>query len=320
MKRISIILLAMIVTTTAAIISCKKTNNTTTPVTTAVFSSLRSTPQTLSVIAGRDTTVYAANGTMLHFYPNSFKNSTGNIITSGTINIQIREMYKPGDMALNGATTTADVGQLSSGGQVVISAYLGTQEVTANKYGIGFKQAGASTQPMQLFYGTTNNNDSMATWTISDTTKTGTTSNGTVTDSTGGGTGSGVNFMYIFDSCTNFGWVNCDHFSGSTYTLTNISVVMPDNSYTPANTEVFLIFPTDNSVMQLDAYSSANLSFSYITNRIPEGLNYEIVVVTNKNQSYYYWSGTGTITAHMSLNAAPASETLADIISRMHGL
>ncbi len=323
MKRIPLILAALSLAGFAAVVSCHKTNNVATPINTnQVFSSLRSSAQTLSVTAGMDTTVYAANGTMLHFYANSFKSSTGNIITSGPISIKIIEMYNPGDMALNRATTTADAGQLSSGGQVSILAYQGTQQVTANKYGIGFRQSGASGQNMQLFYGTTNNTDSIATWTISDTTKTGTTASGTVADSSGGGTGSGVNFMYVFDSCTNFGWINCDHYMGSSYTLTSISLSVPDNSFSSDNTEVFLMFPSDKSVMSLyyDGSSKTYKSGFGGMNTVPVGLNYEIVLVTNKKESYYYWSGSGTVTTSMSVTAAPASETLADIITRMHAL
>ncbi len=316
MKRIPIILCVLSIIGLAAVVSCHKTPNVATPINSGqIFSSLRTAPQTLSVTAGRDTTVYAASGTMLHFYPNSFKSSTGNIITSGLIAIKIIEMYKPGEMALNRATTTAGEDQLSSGGQVSILAYQGTQQVTANKYGIGFKQPGASGTNMQLFYGTTSNTDSLATWTISDTTKTGTTSSGTTADSSGGGSGSGVNFMYVFDSCTEFGWVNCDHYWN--YDRTGITLMMPDNTFTGSNTEVFLIFPSDKSVVSL-TYNSSKKAFYH--SKVPLDFSYEIVAVTNKSGSYYYWSGVGTVTADMTLNAAPASETLADIINRMHGL
>ena len=69
-----------------------------TPSLNQLFAGLRYTPQNLSVTAGRDTIVYGNNGTMLHFYTNSFKNGSGNIITSGTVYLQLTEMYKAGDL------------------------------------------------------------------------------------------------------------------------------------------------------------------------------------------------------------------------------
>ena len=90
--------------------SCEKTNTSSTYIVfhlNQLFSGLRSTPQNFTVTAGRDTTIYGTNNTLLHFYTNSFKDAGGNIIQSGTVYIQLIEMYKPGDMICNRATTMA---------------------------------------------------------------------------------------------------------------------------------------------------------------------------------------------------------------------
>jgi len=80
-----------------SVLSCKKNKNSTFSTTkNQLFAGLRYTPQTLTVTAGRDTIVFGTSGTMLHFYATSFYGS-GGIISSGTVNVQLVEMYKPGE-------------------------------------------------------------------------------------------------------------------------------------------------------------------------------------------------------------------------------
>ena len=94
---------------------------------------------------------------------------------------------------------------------------------------------------------------------------------------------------------------------------------LPDATYNSSNTQVYIIFPTDKSVAGL-SYISSKKAFASGPHSMPVGLAYEIVATTNKNGSYYYWEGSGTVTADMTVSAAMASETLQDIIVRMHAL
>ena len=89
----------------------------------SLFNDLRSTPQTLTTTAGVSSTLYGTKGTRITFYPNSFKDASGNIITSGNIVIKLTEMLTPGAMIAENATTqTTDGDILRSGGQVKIEA------------------------------------------------------------------------------------------------------------------------------------------------------------------------------------------------------
>src|SRR5579871_1803946 len=191
------------------VLSCKKTNDTTSTIITRantggpslnqLFADLRYKPQNFNVTAGKYAILFGANGTLLRFYENSFKDANGNILTGGTVNLQLIEMYNPGDMICNRATTLSNGQLLQSGGEVMITATMNGQAVYANKYCIGFRQSTASTQRMQLFYGNTSNADSVTMWAISDTTKPENIANGTKTDS------SLYIFQgYVFDSCSNF--------------------------------------------------------------------------------------------------------------------
>ena len=153
---LSVMLLFIVVIVIIA--SCQKSYNNdnrwseTTPGLNQLFSDFRTAPQNFSISAGHDTIVYGEKGTGMHFYENSFKDAAGNIITNGTVSIQLTEMYKPGDMISNQATTTSADGQiLQSGGEINITAKMNGKEVFANSYGLKFKQDAPSVEPMSLF-------------------------------------------------------------------------------------------------------------------------------------------------------------------------
>lgn len=281
-----------------------------------LFSDLRSTPQNLTVTAGIAQTVVAANGTALNFYPNSFKDAAGNIITSGTVNIQITEMYGPGSMIQNRATTTdADGSALQSGGQVYINATMGSNTVYANKYGIAFKQPDASTQPMALYFAGTGNSDSVTNWNVGDTTKKGTIVKGTVKD-TARKYSPSESFYFIFDSCTDFNWINCDYRWGDGYTFTDVELLLDKETANGSNTQVYMVYPDIKSTMRM--YPEKNIVFSL--RRAPVGVNYKIAVISKIDDQYYYAEKKGVITDTLKLTATLHEETRYDIIARLGGL
>jgi len=304
-----------------------------------LFASIRSTPQTLSVTAGRDTIVYGANGTMLHFYTYSFKDAAGNIITSGTIDLQLTEMYKAGDMISNRATTFANGQILQSSGQINMVATLNGNEVYANSYGIGFKHGNSSSAPMALFYGASANSDSVATWTQSDSTKNGTTTTGTVTDTVS----STPKSYFYFDTCSSFTWANCDWFYTNDSPETTVSIVLPDNSFNATNTQMYLVLPNVNrwgntadifiavlsnvedKGLGSSSYTAKTNTLQLIsegnTNIVPAGLNYKLVVLANKNGTYYYYEQQGTIPHNgLTATATLVSQPESTIISNLAGL
>lgn len=299
------------------------------------FEGLRGTPDNISVQAGRDTVVSGTNGSILHFYPNSFKDAAGNIITSGTIYIQLTEAYEPGDMIANRTSTTADNMPLISGGQVNIVATQNGTKVFANVFGIGFKQPGSSGQQMELYYQADNTNaDASVTWKMADTTTPGKVSRATQTDSaviTSNNMGVVTTyrfpgFRHLFDSCTSFGWINCDHPAvgkwGSGVDYTVVHVIIPDRSFDNYNTQVFFVFPSINSCENLSFYNDTTNAFGGYDPKpsFPIGEPYKVVVMSFKEDGYYYAEKSGIITSNMDLNITPIPETLGDIKSRLGGL
>jgi len=336
-------LLALCFVAVMLITSCTKSYNRGTAIATttnesqlnSLFAALRPAPQTLVVTAGFLQTVYGINGTKLTFYPNSFKDASGNIIAKGIITIQLTEIYTVSDMILNRATTVSDGQLLSSGGQVLITATMNGQEVYANKYGIGFKQSTPSQQTMYLFYGNTNTPDSSVAWYAPVTPQIGTISSGTNSSSdtsivivitpTGFDTvttHSAVTQYYQFDSCTNFSWINCDYFYTSGAQLTDVSVIMPDTSFNQSNSEVFIVFPTINAAAHMSQYTVATHTFDLPKGYyIPVGMPVDIAVATNKNGTYYYYQQTGiTTTDNMVIFPTMAQDNLLDITNQLEGL
>ena len=276
-----------------------------------------------SVTAGTSSVITAAGGTVMQFRPNSFKDANGHIITGGTVNLQVTEMYKPGDMIANRASTMAQGKILQSGGQINIIASMSGQPVYANNYGVQFAQATASSAPMSLFYGNTNNTDSILTWTNGgDSLVYGTTANGTTLYNGGQ--------MYIFDNCTHFGFINCDWFNSDT-NKTSVSVIVPDTTFNPSNTQIYLILPDMNSVLSNDGGYGAGSGFDSTTktmnlisegqsNIVPIGMNYKFVVITKKNGSYYYYQTSGVITSNMKLTATMALKSTAEVKTLLSAL
>ena len=279
-----------------------------------LFAGLRYTPQTLHVTAGRDTIVFGASGTMFHFYTYSFKTATGAPITSGTVAVQLVEMLKPGDMIANRAGTMAGSQLLQSGGQVSVIASMNGQTVFASKYGIGFAQGGYSGQQMQLFAGNTNNGDSITNWAVAAAdSANGTVANAADSQSVVSNAYGRAWVGYVFDSSSSdssssLQYTNCDAFYSATTPMVSVGVVMPDTSFNPNTTEVFLVLPTINCVMSTIEPELGSAGYRAATNTInivsegntaivPSGMTYQLVVVAIKNGQYYYYTHSGTVPA-----------------------
>ena len=309
--------------------ACKKSSDTKQNNVTSLntlFPDLQSSPQTFSVNAGRNSTFRANGGTVLNFYPNSFKDASENIITTGNVSIQLTEVYTPLDDMIQNRTITMTNGvMLQSAGEVNIVATQNGQEVLANKYGISFKQSTASSQPTCLYYYSASDTGSGITWNISDTTKSGTVVNGTTTITN---TTLGYEIVYTFDSCTNFNWINCKkiHYSDSNKMLT---VTLPDSSYKAANTSIFIVFPDLNAVI-------TNMGRQWVTSTIspliinltsdgkpdiiPDGVNYKVLVMSNKNGSFYYYESTGIVSGNLNVSPLFEPRTESGLITLLSNL
>ncbi|HRO41980.1 MAG TPA: hypothetical protein PL009_04065 [Flavipsychrobacter sp.] len=274
--------------------------------------------QSLEVNAGTFQVVYApSQTTRLMFYPNSFKDKNGNIITSGQIDIKIVEMYSPGRMIANRSSTVWSGRLLQSGGQVYIKAYRAGQEVFPTVYGIGFNASHTNAAPpMALFYGNNMNQDSITTWTQAPN-NAGTLANTTFSD-----TSNNV-IYYQFDSCTNFNWINCDLIYNTTEQLVNLTLVSKDTvGLDKTNTQVFLVFPSINSVTYMQKFNDTakkwTLSDMYL---VPANMPFHAVSISLRNGLYYYSEVKNLTTKYEFVDTLrPQQKSLSDVINALGGL
>ncbi|MBC7554571.1 MAG: hypothetical protein H7257_11390 [Taibaiella sp.] len=290
----------------------------------SLFAELRPAPQILIVTAGTAAQVTGTGGTALNFYPNSFKDANGHIITSGTVTLQLTEMYSTGDMIANRASTTAAGKILQSGGQINLNASINGQKVFANVYGVQFRQQSASAAPMNIFYGANNNIDSVVTWKNGgDTSRAGSVAWGT--------TYYGGYDQYIFDSCTQFGWTNCDQFYNTDSPMTSVSVILPGKTHTPSNTQIYLVLPDTKSVMSNAEPGLGGEAYNATTNKmtlvsegqikiVPTGMNYKFVAISKINGTYYYFQQAGVTSLDMKFKATMATKTKAEVTALLKAL
>jgi hypothetical protein len=337
MKQITQLLSLSLATALLLLASCTKPNNKRTPDTSfnpgintsppptyqagvkipayTLFAELRSTPQVYCITAGIPQTVTGTKGTILRFYPNSFKYANGNIVTDGTVCIELVEMLTPGAMIANMATTkTTDNQLLQSGGQVFIKATKNGEQVYANKYGISMPQPAASSLSMDLYYGNRKNVDSMLLWQPLDPATsggTGTIASGTVEDSSA--------IIYIFDSSTEFDYVNLDRFYFMSLPKTKLKFNLPDTSLNYNNTCIFIILPEINAVIPLDEKTKVNGKTVFSTSyEISVGHTINYVAISKKAEGYYYYEKNNyVLPENMNIEVTPTERSLDFIKTRL---
>lgn len=292
-----------------------------------LFDGLKSTPEVKTVTAGIAQNIAFSKGTILMFHPNSFKDKNGNIITSGTITISMIEMYKPGDMIANRATTVSDEGMLQSGGQVYLTFKKDGEEVFANTYGISFPQETADTAaPMELYTSNTNTKDSSLRWKRTP----GTMVAGTVTDPTLQPTAPAppvpVQPRYVFMTSTTTTWINSDWLYGYSGATTPFKVDVPYDGQRGRNTCVYVALRAKNTAVDLN-YSGTTLfddktkqlTWSF-RDGIPVGMDATLVVMMAKDDKYYYYRKDVTVTDGIEVTAEVEEKSIEDIKADLKGI
>ena len=267
----------IILFSTLVISSCKKfiENNTPNNVS-ELLSQLKDEPQIFNVQAGTFQDIIGAKGTRIHFNPSSFKNNNGDVITSGTVKIELIETPKASDMLLNQVSTlTTNNLMLESGGSFNIKASQNGETLKAGTYGADFKQPANNTNSMQLFTGETNNGATQ--WNEVVPAK----EENTTFDST--------DFYYLIDSIGSFNWINCDRFYDDPNPQTNIYANLKGVEFKEYEAYIYIVFPTINSNTMMFPKENSPNNFDLSTYyKLPIGLNFHIVAVGVHKNKYYY--------------------------------
>lgn len=307
MRQIAILAMGLLTLLSA----CRKTDykaNDLKPVTdntaiVAALNLLKVTPQVIEVTVGVYTEVRLSQGTKLKFYPYSFKDQTGNILTSGTVQITVAEVYGPGLGIVNRVANMSGNQLLRNGGQIYITGQINGSEVAVNKYGVCFLAPTHSEEPMALYYGTTGFEDSMTRW-MRVGNMTGTAVQGTILDTQSvyfvDTSGVGVDTANIyrnyneFDSVASWKWVGCNYPYAPGNRLTDVFVTTSDASFDNSNTAVFLVIPEVKTVIPVTDYNKVSRTFSMPPGYdVPTGVEAHLVVLSFKSGKLYYYQQTG---------------------------
>lgn len=255
----------------------------------AAYNHLKQTPQVFTVTAGTYQRIVGKDSTVITFYANSFKDASGNIINSGDVKIELSEYYTAADMIANRMPTVTANGLLTTSGSINIRATVNGEIVDANKYGIAFKAIPSAEGPMELFYGNNSNEDSTVVW---EPTKPDT---GTMSWEPRFIYDTSLSYLastpyYIFDSCTVFTMVNCDHphNDNSKYVKLTFNV---GSDFRTLYSSCFINSPTENIVTSLSQrFSTSDEMMSFFQGYAPVGPECNIVLmipITGGNFRYF---------------------------------
>ncbi len=243
---------------------------------------LRTPEIVVNVEAGQDEVKLGQRGTIFHFYPYSFKDASGQIITDGFIEIKITEVYDLGQMIANRLTTKDNDGKLlDSRGMMYLSATKNGIPVYATKFGIAFKQDAGSGSGVNLYHGNYTNSDSATIWT-----KQGAATGNNPASTTNLG---GIEY-YVVDSCDVFGkWMHIASEHSEAQPLTaKFTLMMPSVDYNLSNTEVYAIYHDTKTIVSMDGYNSRVPGF-VSDEEIPLERVFNIIVVSHIDDNYYYF-------------------------------
>jgi hypothetical protein len=313
---------------TLGMTSCKKDKNTTnndhpnteTGNLQSLFTSLKSTPQEFSVKTGTYTTITGAGGTLITFHPTSFLDKDDNILPDGTdIKISLIEALDYKSMIANRVQTiTQNRQRLISGGAIHLA--VSSEQASSVKiasYDLSYittNNPPSELMALYLGYEEAQPAGNTVMW-YDDTT--GTTKSTRIDNNTG------INNFFSFDGVTSLGWINCDYFYNSPDPKTDIGVAFPNSSFNHKNTEVYVVFPSINSVSSMYNYieNANSFTFGYTGYHIPIGSNIHIMTVTEKDNQYYmYVQKNINVTNNHTVTATPESATLAEITAALQAL
>ena len=227
--------------------------------------------QTFTINAVNGGTFVSAKGTTVNIPANAFKDSAGNLI-SGIINFEFKDIYKKSDMVLSDKATNCDIGAMKSAGEFYLNGtyknilFASTKTITVTQ---------PSNQPydanMEALIIIRSDTAQFVMW------------NAPCGSFTCGASIAyyAPNYLYYIHSGTFSSgpitprWFNTDNpYAFSAYSQTTLSIINPDASF---ETDVFIIFKTINSVLQI--YNSNGYSYSYA----PIGLQATIVAAGIKD-------------------------------------
>lgn len=247
-----------------ALLGCKKDHENPAKLTFSTeLKSIAPSAQLFHVDVANGASIQGYKGTRLMFPPNAFFTQDGNPV-SGTVIIELVEIYDRGGMIMHQKPTISNNQLLVSGGEVYIKATQDEAELTYNGAYIAFPNTNAVVDEMQLFVFTD------GTWATLDPDSSLTPVPGAPPE-------------YIGKLPGNFNWINCDYFYNNPNPPVpihvNLSGVSPGDS-----TLLYIVFTDFLSVA--GAYPVNGSTNDYVWSNCPTGVNIKLVGISWNNGSF----------------------------------
>jgi len=251
--------------------------------------------QLFTLNAGTGGHINGSQGTVIKFGGSAFKTLGGEIVT-GTVNVELVEIYKRSTMLLtkrptNGKNDNGSIDMLVSGGEFYVNATQnGVQLKPASGYTIvaPTSNTGEIDQDMRLFDGieTCVGDDCDVTW--QENNDRGVEVGEFQT------TGGFKTAYYVFQSY--FGWTNIDRWYNDPRQKTTIHVDVPEG-FDNSNCAVFIVYDGEPAALgRFDKYDQQKGMFTEHYGLIPVGLKVHIILISIIDGSVHYAIQTTTIT------------------------
>jgi hypothetical protein len=265
--------------------------------------------------------ITGAEGTKVTFPENAFTTSDGKPVT-GSVSIELKEIYDKSDMVLSDRPTTSDGRLLLSGGEIFIRATANGQALQLDSNtNILIELAQSTVDPnMGLFLEDTDTSEFNWTPIAIDSSRVIVNDSNWVRDSI-------PCFYYnpshyIF-SISTLGWINCDLFYYNP-NPTTIHITC-QGAPTANNVRSYIIFKDINAVTQLwsDNYSAIDLginSSTFHSYTIPIGQEVTIVAFGIKDNKEYFATKDITVSSDLNVSLDLAEASTEEITTALESL
>lgn len=247
-----------------------------------LFEELGVKSQFYSINIDHSDCITGEKGTIICFSASSLIDLGGSIV-SGSVDVELKEIYDQKDMVASNKHTVANGRILVSGGEIFLKVTQNDEELKLLPTATTIVQMPIDdtndqwwNNDMSVFYGTESEDgsidwgDAQAQAFVAETPIINDTIN----------TFYGLFYQFTIDR---FDWINCDYFYDEP-NITPISIKVPNN-YNNTNTAVFLVFTDINSVAGIYNFNNeGNYFYSGGGYEVPIGMNVTIVAISEQGE------------------------------------
>jgi hypothetical protein len=277
-------LLALVAAACLTFTSCKKTEEENPAPQTTIkdfFEKNDAKSQTFTINTDNgQSSITGEQGTKVTFPENAFTTADGTPVT-GSVSIELKEIYDKSDMVLSDRPTMSDGRLLISGGEIFISATANGQELQLDSNTNILIQLAQTTDldsTMGLFTGSLDSTGFNWTPVDIDSSRVAVRDTNWVRDTIPCFYYDPSHYIYAIST---LGWINCDQFYTSTNN-TNIHITCIGEP-TANNTRVFIIFKDINAVGSIWVYNS-----TFDSGLLPVGEDVTLVALGLKDGKEYF--------------------------------